>query len=354
LTSSRASALAIAVATSPANRSIRRSVSRGSRSLLPVAAISVPHSRPATTIGVATAERTPSPVAIAEISPVASAQSSARAARPVRCTSAITFSPSRARLVPTGGGSHGVSDCARSVAVPSRSKRSSPTALWPRTRHASAVTALKTSAADDSCATSSATCRSAACSSASPEACSRASVLATAVASSSVNSVSRRSAVAESGRCSDTAAIAPHSSPSTTTEPRRSVTRVPGSWGPPTSPSTVAVPSASNRMIAETSEPKRSPTSAATAPNTPSAEVPRATRVARRRSASRPSVSRSISRASTLTAVFIGSVLIAASIRSTRGSPIGTRVAPVVNPGLTPGHPSDVGLAPPPVWRSGT
>jgi hypothetical protein len=139
--SARASALAIAVATSPANCSTRRSVSPGSGSLWLVAAIIVPQSRPSTTIGVPTMQRTPRTPAMAATAPVAFAQSSARATRPVRATSVITLSPSSVNRVPSGGGSQGVSDCATNVAVPSDSNRRSPTASVSRTRDASSVTA---------------------------------------------------------------------------------------------------------------------------------------------------------------------------------------------------------------------
>ena len=130
-------------------------------------AISVPHSRPSTTIGVATLDRMPRTRAISATGPVAFAQSSRRAASLVRNTVLTTSSPSSVKRVPSGGGSHGVSDCATSVAVPSGSKRSIPTASTSKTRATSSATATKSSTGEASRATSVATRRSAACSSAS-------------------------------------------------------------------------------------------------------------------------------------------------------------------------------------------
>jgi hypothetical protein len=145
----------------------RDSVSAGSGSTSSVTAIIVPHSRPSTAIGVATLERIPRTRAISATAPVALDQSSSRTAFRVRSTAATTFSPSRLKRVPNGGGSHGVSDCATRVAVASGSKRSIPTAPLPRFFATSPATAPNTSGGDDSRATSVATRRSAACSSAS-------------------------------------------------------------------------------------------------------------------------------------------------------------------------------------------
>ena len=76
-----------------------------------------------------------------------------------------------------------------------------------------------------------------------------------------------------------------------TTWPGSSVTRSPGSCGPPTSPSTVTVPAPSNLRIADASAPESTLTSAATARNTLSGATPCATSVATRRSAACSSVS---------------------------------------------------------------
>ena len=85
------------VASSSVNSTIRDSVSAGRGLLWFVAATIVPQSCPSTTIGEATAERTPSTFAMAATEPVALSQSSMRAACPVRCTEATMFSPSSVR-----------------------------------------------------------------------------------------------------------------------------------------------------------------------------------------------------------------------------------------------------------------
>ena len=160
--SSRASALEIALATNSVNSRISDSMSAGRGSLWLVTAIIVPQSRPSTTIGVATPEQMPRLRATAATEPVLFAQLSRRAARPFRSTSAMTFSPSSANRVPSVSGFQGACDCATSVAVASGSKRISATASVSKTRAASSVTAPSTSRSDDSLAISVAVRRSAA------------------------------------------------------------------------------------------------------------------------------------------------------------------------------------------------
>ena len=68
----------------PANCAIRDSISAGNTSFWLVTATMVPHRRPWTTTGAATAERTPNPLAMAATEPLEPAKSSTRAACPVK------------------------------------------------------------------------------------------------------------------------------------------------------------------------------------------------------------------------------------------------------------------------------
>ncbi len=102
INSSRACALAIAVATSSAKSASRVSVWGGCGSCPGEAMTAAPQSRPSTRMGAPTAERMPSPRTAAAIGPAACSWLSIRAVVPLLYTIVATFSPSIGNTTPTG------------------------------------------------------------------------------------------------------------------------------------------------------------------------------------------------------------------------------------------------------------
>jgi hypothetical protein len=96
------SALAIAVSSSFANWSMRSGLSAGG-DLWPVQyTTAMPQSRPSTTIGAPTLERTPSSRMSSVKEASGASAYSIRAGRPVRRTLAVTLSPSTVKRAPIG------------------------------------------------------------------------------------------------------------------------------------------------------------------------------------------------------------------------------------------------------------
>jgi hypothetical protein len=119
ISSSCASALATAVATSSANRAIWASVPGGKGSSRRVEAATTPHSRPPTTIGQPTEARIPIARASRAIAPWSCPKLSTRTAPPVCWTPRAMLRPSRSNRVPTASSTGTRPQAATPVTVPS-------------------------------------------------------------------------------------------------------------------------------------------------------------------------------------------------------------------------------------------
>ncbi len=215
--SSRAWALAIAVATSSVKLASRSSVPGGESSPVLEPTLMSPHSRPSTEIGAATAARLPTGLARPP------GYASMRTARPVFRTKLLRLYSWIGKRTSTGSVSPLAVQLATIVTASSISYRDTNARSAWRSRPTSSATAAKSSVGGVTRATSVATRRSAACSSAarslsareassSPRVC----ALAIAVATSSVKPASRASVSGGGGSSPvDATPMTPHGRPST-------------------------------------------------------------------------------------------------------------------------------------------